>query len=181
MTLEEWADLPDEIEGELVDGYLVEEEAPELIHEAIVGWLIHKLGDWAYARGGIVAASGAKFAVGERTGRRPDVTVFLPERMPPGGSLVRTPPYVAVEIVSQTARDRRRDRVEKHAEYAAFGIPWYWIVDWRPRTIEVFARQADGRYGRALCATSGAQADVPGCAGLMLDLDDLWSRVERFR
>ncbi|MEW6269794.1 MAG: Uma2 family endonuclease [Thermodesulfobacteriota bacterium] len=126
MTLEEWAELPDEVEGELVDGFLVEEEVPELIHEAIVGWLIHELGGWAYAR-------------------------------------------------------RRRDRVEKLAEYAAFGIPWYWIVDWQPRTLEIFARGPDGRYALALEASGGTQRDVPGCAGLVLDLDDLWVRVDRFR
>jgi len=181
MTLEEWADLPEDVEGELVDGSLVEEEEPELIHEVIVAWLIRKLGDWADHRGEIVAASGAKFAVGKRTGRRPDLTLFLPDLMPPAGNLVRVPPFIAVEIIAQTARDRRRDRIEKFAEYAAFGIPWYWIVDWKPRTLEVFARGRDGRYAFALSATGGAQGDVPGCEGLVLDLDDLWVRVDRFR
>ena len=33
MTLEEWAAMPEDDEGELVDGVLVEEEMPDLTHE----------------------------------------------------------------------------------------------------------------------------------------------------
>ena len=36
MTLEEWTNLPEDDEGELVDGYLVEEEGPDPAHEATV-------------------------------------------------------------------------------------------------------------------------------------------------
>ena len=39
MTLEEWAAMPEDDEGELVDGVLVEEEMPDLTHETVVAWL----------------------------------------------------------------------------------------------------------------------------------------------
>ena len=39
MTLEEWADLGEDEEGELVDGYLEEEEMPTTLHETIAAWL----------------------------------------------------------------------------------------------------------------------------------------------
>ena len=181
MTLEEWSELPEDVEGELVDGFLVEEEEATLVHEVIVAWLIRKLGDWGEVRGTVIAASNAKFAVAPRTGRKPDLTMFLPENLPRNVALVRTVPYVAVEIVSQSARDRRRDRVEKYAEYAAFGIPWYWIVDPKPGSLEIFERGADGRYVLALSASGGVQTDVPGCEGLILDLDALWAQVDRVR
>jgi len=41
MTLEEWTELPDDVPGEFVDGRLVEEETPNVVHEVIVMWLGH--------------------------------------------------------------------------------------------------------------------------------------------
>jgi len=40
MSLAEWAELPEDDDGDLVDGQLVEEEAPEPNHESIVAWLL---------------------------------------------------------------------------------------------------------------------------------------------
>jgi Uma2 family endonuclease len=159
---------------------LVEEEVPDYVHELIVGWLIRILGTWAEPRGGLVAASGAKFAVAPRRGRKPDVTVFFGGgRVPPKRGPIDVPPDIAVEVVSPTARDGRRDRIEKHAEYAAFGVRFYWIVDPDLRALEIFERGADGRYISACRAADGKVTDVPGCEGLAIDLDDLWSKIDR--
>jgi len=179
MTLDEWADLPEDEEGEFVDGWLVEEEVPDFVHEAIVGWLLEKFVAWTRARGGIAGASDAKFAVASDRGRKPDISVFLPGRMPPRRGLVRVPPEIAVEIVSARPRDRRRDRVEKSAEYAAFGIRWFWLVDPEPLRLEIQGRDDDGAYATALVASTGVIRDVPGCPDLLLDLDELASYLER--
>ena len=40
MTTSEWAELSEDVPGELVDGRLVEEEVPDYAHEVIVAWLI---------------------------------------------------------------------------------------------------------------------------------------------
>ena len=173
MTLDEWANLPDDEEGEFVDGWLVEEEVPDFLHGAIVGWLLEKLVTWTRARGGIAGASDAKFAVASNRGRKPDITVFVPGRMPPRRGLVRVPPEIAVEIVSPGPRNRRRDRVEKSAEYAAFGIGWYWLVDPEPLRLEILRRDEAGAYATALVASAGVIRDVPGCPDLVLDLDEL--------
>jgi len=178
MTFDEWADLPEDDEGEFVDGWLVEEEVPDFLHELIVGWLLEKLVSWARQRGGVAGGSDAKFAVSKSRGRKPDVTVFLPDRMPPARGLVRVPPAIAVEIVSTRPRDRRRDRVDKAAEYAAFGVAWYWLVDTEPLAIEVHELR-DGRYELAWRATSGRHDEVPGCPGLALDLDELLGDIAR--
>lgn len=63
MTLVEWAALPEDEEGELVDGRLVEEEVPEPEHEAIISWLIGTLRLWVVQRGGFVFGSELKLAV----------------------------------------------------------------------------------------------------------------------
>jgi Uma2 family endonuclease len=179
LTLEEWAALPEDDEGELVDGILVEEEVPDCTHEVVVAWLISELRLWLRGRGGIVMASGAKFGVRPRRGRMPDATVYLPgSKPPPARGLVTTPPDIAVEVVSPSPRDECRDRVEKADEYAAFGVKHYWLVDPAMREFELLELGGDGRYVRALAAASGSVA-VPGCEGLVLPLDQLWSEIDQ--
>ena len=79
---------------------------------------------------------------------------------------------LVVEVVSEDDPDR--DWVVKRREYAAAGIPEYWIADPRDRTLTVFAlpdgateyRRA-GRYGAGETAASvlldGLAVDVAAC------------------
>ena len=181
MTLAEWAAMSEDEPGELVDGVLVEEEVPDLYHETFVAWFVRILGNWVDDRGGFVFGSEAKFGVAPRRGRKPDVTMFLPgSKKPPARGVVRIPPDVAIEVVSPTPRDGRRDRVEKLKEYALFGVRWYWILDPALRTLEIYELGADGRYVRALGESEGRLESVPGCEGLVLDLDAMWARADRF-
>jgi Uma2 family endonuclease len=73
MTLDQWAALEEDEEGELVDGVLVEEEMPSWNHELVVTWLVYALRSWLATRGGFVFGSEGKFAVRPRNGRKPDV------------------------------------------------------------------------------------------------------------
>jgi Uma2 family endonuclease len=178
MTVEEWAALPDEEPGELVDGRLVEEEVPDFVHEVVVAWLLRVLGSWVSPRGGIAGGSGVKYALGPRHGRKPDVSMYLPSTgMPNRRGVVRRPPDLAVEILSPRPRDARRDRIEKHEEYARFGIRHYWLVDPEARMLEAFELDA-GRYVRVAAATEG-KIVLPSFDGLELDLDALWAETDR--
>lgn len=179
LTLDEWFALPEDEPGELVEGRLEEEELPDYLHELLVMLLGRHLGNWVFPLGGLVAGSDAKFAVGARQGRKPDLTLYLPgSRRPPARGLIRIPPDIAIEIVSPTPRDGRRDRVEKMADYAAFGIAWYWILDPHLRSLEILQLDPQGRYLHVLGASTGTLSQVPGCDGLTLDLDELWAVVD---
>lgn len=179
LSLDEWFALPEDEPGELVDGRLVEEEAPDYLHELLVALLGRLLGNWTSPQGGLVGGSDAKFAVSSGRGRKPDLTVYLPGgRRPPARGLIRVPPDIAIEIVSPTPRDGRRDRVEKLADYAAFGVAWYWILDPQLRSLEVLELDPQGRYLHVLGASTGTLEKIPGCEGLTLDLDALWAAID---
>lgn len=179
LTLEKWAELDEDIEGELVDGRLEEEEMPTVLHEAIVAWLLKTLHAWVAPLGGFAFGSELKLAVSPSRGRKPDVSVYLPGRPFPGAShsFTRRAPSIVVEVVSARPRDVRRDVVEKKQEYAAFQVSYYWLVDPQARTLEILELGADGRFSVALSAAEGHH-EVPGCLGLALDLGALWANID---
>lgn len=179
LSLEEWFGLPEDELGELVDGRLEEEEVPDYLHEVLVMLLGRALGGWLFPRGGWVGGSDAKFAVSRGRGRKPDLSAYLPGHKPPARGLIRTPPDIAIEVVSPTPRDGRRDRVEKLADYAAFGVKWYWILDPQLKSLEILELVPSGRYLHALAASNGRLEQIPGCEGLTLDLDELWAAIDR--
>jgi Uma2 family endonuclease len=171
--------MPEDDEGELVDGVLVEEEAGDLTHATVVGWLLSTLGSWLIPRRGFVLDSEAKFAVAARRGRKPDLTVYLPGCPPlPRRGLVCVPPDIAIEVVSPTARDRRRDRSDKAGDYAAFGVRWYWLIDPARRSLDILAL-GDGRYERMVTVSKGTLRDVPRCDAMALPLDELSAEIDR--
>ncbi len=179
MTLDEWAGLPEDEPGELVDGRLEEEEVSDFVHDFILIWLGQVFRRWL-GRRGFVAGSEVKYAATARRGRKPDLAVFLPGgKTPPARGIVRVPPDVMVEIVSTSPRDVRRDRIDKMDDYAAFGVRWYWILDPGLRSLEIFELGDDGRYRRVLATGEAPVRAVPGCRGLVLDLPELWRETER--
>jgi Uma2 family endonuclease len=179
LSVEEWGALEEDIEGELVDGALVEEEMPDFLHETVVTWLLLLLAPYFTGRGGFAAGSGVKLAIRPGRGRLADVVCFGPGKRPAPYGVVKTVPEIVVEVVSPTPRDERRDRVEKLLDYAVLGARLYWIVDPKPRSFEIWELGDGGGYVRAVAASSGKVTDVPGCEGLVVDLDALWAEVDR--
>jgi Uma2 family endonuclease len=179
LTLDEWLALDEDEPGELVAGRLTDEEMPDAVHELAVAWLIRKLGDWLGTRG-FVFGSELKVLTTPRTGRKADLVVYLPGTPPPPArGPVRSPPDIIVELVTPTPRDERRDRVEKMAEYAAWGARYYWLVDPALATFEIFELTEPGTYAKLVGVTGGRIDAVPGCAGLAIDVDSLWTELKR--
>jgi Uma2 family endonuclease len=178
MTTEEWEQLGEDEPGELVDGLLQEEEVADSPHEVIVSALLYLLLAWARRGGRRVLASETKYALPRGRGRKPDISVFLTrDRKLPRRGAIRHPPDIMIEVISPDPRDRRRDRIEKLGEYAAFGVSWYWLFDPEARSLEILKLGEDGRYVHALDAADGTIA-VPGCEGLTIDLDALWRELD---
>ncbi len=178
LSEHEWVSMGEGEPGELVAGFLEEEEVPDWVHELVVTWFISVFRSWL-GTAGFVAGSDLKLLLGAETGRKADVVVILPgSPAPPRHGAMTTPPDILVEVVTPTPRDERRDRVEKMAEYAAFGVPRYLLADPALGSIEVFELDEKGRYARVAAGTQG-QLAVPGCDGLVLDIDALWADIAR--
>jgi Uma2 family endonuclease len=179
LSVEEWFGLPEDVPGELVDGLLVEEEVPDAKHELVITWLTALLRAWMRGNGGFVLGSGAKMRLGRDKGRMPDASAYLPGgRRPQAAGPIATAPDIAIEVVSSSPSDVRRDRVQKMGEYAAFGIRYYWLVDPVARIFEIYELEENGLYRRAVGAADGKLEAIPGCIGLSMDLDELWAEVD---
>jgi Uma2 family endonuclease len=176
LSVELWAALDEDVEGELVDGHLEEEEVASWAHEIVVSWLIHTLRSWVVPRGGFVLGSETKLAISPNRGRKPDVLAYFGPRL--GGGAASLPPDIVVEVITATPRDQRRDRVEKKRDYADLGVGQYWLVDPDAHTLEVLVRHPDGRFLEVIAAAAGTH-EAPGCDGLRIDLDALWAEVDQ--
>jgi Uma2 family endonuclease len=178
MSIEDWERMGEDEPGEIVDGRLEEEEVADSPHEVIVSALLFVLLTWARPRGGRVLASETKYALSMRRGRKPDISVFLTrDRKLPRRGAMRHPPDLVVEVISPDPRDRRRDRIEKLREYAAFGVRYYWLVDPEARSLEILKLDVAGQYVHVTDAGEG-EVEVPGLEGLKLDLDALWREID---
>ncbi|MFT3768436.1 MAG: Uma2 family endonuclease [Minicystis sp.] len=108
MSIEQWAAMPEDDPGELVGGRLVEEEVADYAHETVVSFVNALVRGWVVPRGGFVAGSEAKLAVGDDQGRKPDLSVYLPGgNVPPRHGPVRVPPDIVVEVVTPTPVEHR--------------------------------------------------------------------------
>src|SRR5438046_10395430 len=106
LTLEQWAAMPEDEPGELVDGRLEEEEMPDFVHELIVTWLGHAFRSWLSGLGGFVGGWGVKLAVGLRRGREPDLSGALAGGgWPARRGLGRLPPRVVADVFSPPAAE----------------------------------------------------------------------------
>jgi Uma2 family endonuclease len=134
LTVADVADIDLDVPYEIQDGALLLMTPPSGWHEAVS----HDIRAYL-SRRHTYAAQELMIAVGAN-GRRPDVVGITMTRTEVVGSRIRTLPAdvveAAVEVISHDStsevKDRAavaQDREVKFREYAAAGIPEYWIVD----------------------------------------------------
>jgi Uma2 family endonuclease len=76
--------------------------------------------------------------------RFPDLVVLRPEHLELTQrrltiTLDMAPPQLIVEVVSPGKTNRDRDYIRKRAQYAAIGVPEYWLVDPIAQTVMVLS------------------------------------------
>jgi len=129
---------------EFTDGFLEVLPMPTLSHHSIMLYLYRALLAFAEARHlGKVLVAGYPVRVRPGAYREPDVVFFRAERAARAGEQYAEGADLVMEVVSPGGRDR--DLRRKREEYAAAGIPEYWIIDPKLALITVL-RLANGKY-----------------------------------
>jgi len=175
LTAEQWGALPEEIcrRIEVVDGDVIFMEAPSRDHQKAVGLLWIALRTHAKtfaAEAGFcldsVFDSDLRLENAPLSHRRPDIIVY--RCIDRNALIAPEDALLVVEMVSPTSR--KRDKIHKLGEYAAAGIPHYWIVETRNGAISTVTWYAlpedDKRYEVRACWTpaetpEGIRAEEP--------------------
>ena len=185
------------VEGrvEFIHGTLDFHEMVDWAHGLLCRWLFLWLHESAAASGGGEVQFAPVTVESGEIDREPDLFVLRPgvrragRRSPDADDLL-----AAFEVVSRSRRSVTRDRVTKRAEYAAAGIPEYWIVDPRPDadpgdggppgphivvlTLSDGATPGAGTYAEHGTFRPGDTATSPALPGLACDVAALFAAAE---
>lgn len=160
---------------ELVDGVLVEMPLRSLPHQRALVKLVAQLDERLPRNFGLVHSFDVLLKGGRRPlMRKPDVVVAAPKK-PLGCDVTRfdaSDVVLVVEVLQEESEDL--DLRIKPLEYAAAGIPNYWVVALDGSVSLVAYALVDGRYERVAGGTG--TVDVVSPAPMSLDLDALLRR-----
>ena len=177
-TYADYRRLPDDGRRyEIIRGNLYVTGAPDFDHQLAVHQLQRFLGNFVAERElGIVL--GAPFEVrlprGIATPVQPDVLFFRGGNEPESGDTsFMGVPDVIVEVLSPGTR--RRDEGVKLLAYQDAGVPEYWLVDPRARTVLVYTL-IDGRYAELGRFEKGGSVKSSVLPELTLKVADLFPR-----
>jgi Uma2 family endonuclease len=188
LTLDEYLDYDDGTDAryELVDGVLVEMGSEAPINSTIATFLTAMLLGIGvhYSR----ISTGHEIAVSstKATARKPDLIVHTFDSaaaiLSHGARLLMPEmpaPALVVEVASSSDTDRqsrKRDYIDKRTEYAARGIPEYWIIDPIAGLVMVMVLVA-GAY-RATEFRGPARVISPSFPALNLTADEILASGE---
>ncbi len=138
--------LPEDVHAELKSGCLEFLPMPTWIHAWIIDYLHDLLKACVRPRKlGHTASSQVRVRTTPGQIREPDVVFLKPDRLP-NPRLPSEGADLVIEVVSESHGDRERDYEEKRLEYAAAGIPEYWIVDPQKEAIIVLTLPAEATH-----------------------------------
>lgn len=129
---------------EIIDGELFVTRAPHLDHQDSAGLLYAALLNWSLERGlgKPFFTPGVIFSAEDAV--IPDLIWISHNRkskiIDDAGHLTAAPELV-VEVLSNTEKDKKRDRETKLKLYSAQGVIEYWIVDREEKAIAIYRRE----------------------------------------
>jgi Uma2 family endonuclease len=168
-TYEDYYKLDDDHRYEIIDGNLLMAPAPDTWHQTWVGELYLVLHHHLTSRKlGKVFLSPVDVVLDAHNTVQPDLVVILTANLGiiQHRAIIGTPDLL-VELVSPSSV--RRDRYDKRALYARFGVKEYWIGDLANHTIEILTLKA-GQYELHSSAQEQGKVTSLLLAGLEFEL-----------
>jgi Uma2 family endonuclease len=156
---------------EYTDGYVEVLPMPTSKHQGIVLLFIRLLLPFLDARGGILRFAPMRLRLRAGKFREPDLMLLLDTSDPRNQDRHWLGADLVLEVVSPD--NPARDLVEKRQDYAAAGIPEYWIVNPLNRTISVLVLQ-DGEYAEHGVFVNRAQATSTVLASFSIAVDEVF-------
>ncbi|MDG4598063.1 MAG: Uma2 family endonuclease [Candidatus Contendobacter sp.] len=176
-TYEDLFDLPENLVGEIIHGQLITHPRPAPKHAVASSAIGDELvGPFQKGRGG----PGGWWILDEpelHLGPHilvPDLAGWRRERLPtmPDTAFFTLPPDWVCEVLSPGTA--RTDRADKMPIYAAQGIPFLWLIDPAPRTLEVFVLR-EGRWSLEHVYQQDDEVRAVPFEAIAFPLADLWS------
>ena len=145
LTIADWEAMPhgDGNIYEIIEGELFVSCSPGLTHQVVLFNLSGLF--WTFLKANTIGtvAPGPGVILSNYSGVIPDLVFFSHDVHDTlvKNDRVHGPPTLVVEILSPGSSNTRRDRVVKLQLYAKHGVPEYWIIDLKNRTIERYLNQ----------------------------------------
>ena len=142
LTIADWDAMPhgDGNRYEIIEGELFVSRSPGLTHQIVLTNLTSLI--WNYLKTNPIGtvAGNSGLVLSNISGVIPDLVFFRKEQRETivTDDRLTGAPALVVEIVSPGPANVRRDRIAKLQLYAAYGVPEYWIVDPKSRTLEKY-------------------------------------------
>ncbi|MEK7311684.1 MAG: Uma2 family endonuclease [Chloroflexota bacterium] len=171
---EDWLRLPDDgFRYEVLKGELHMAPPPTLQHQRTSGRLFARMQRFTEQNdlGEVFEAPTGVRLPNEPVPVQPDILFVRKERLNIlGKEYVEGAPDLIVEILSPS--NWTYDRKEKFQAYRDAGVSEYWIVDYRPKTIEVFVLEA-GTYALVNQFGPGDTVRSTTLIGFEVKVDDI--------
>jgi Uma2 family endonuclease len=163
-TRADLARLPDDGNRyEIIHGALLVSPAPRPEHQALV-YVLRRLLEAYCDREGLGELAEVSAFVADDSEVIPDLVVRNRLRPPPRDWDDAPMPLLVVEVISESTRSY--DEIKKSGFYVESGVPEYWVVDGKARTIRVISASGDRVESKSLAwqppgAQSPLQIDLP--------------------
>jgi Uma2 family endonuclease len=177
FSVEDYLSLDGPYLIEYVDGCLQVLPMPDSIHQAIVLIVTNLLMAYSKQAGDVDARtkmSPFKVLLNETKYREPDVCYMRGVNAHRRNRKFWIGADLVVEVISESNRDH--DLQTKMHDYAAAGIPEYWIIDPEQCAVDIF-RLAEGSYAQHGKFGTGTIATSPSLSGFSVDVTELFRQA----
>ncbi len=176
LTYQNYLQLPDEpgYRYEILDGVLVKDPSPNVIHQRVILRLARVLEDYfrEFDPEGEVFIAPLDVTFEDISVVQPDLFYVSGEQKQiVKDTRIDGAPALVVEVISPSSS--RKDRMQKLRIYKRAKVQHFWLVNPEEKTLECFALR-DEAYFLAASGMDGEVVDHQSFSGLSIDLTGLW-------